>query len=343
MTHLMSSVEKSLFKHEEGAWSVEKFARRSAASAAKRKNRELRSAASTASVGSKSTRSDSMDTDHSMDFSTGGVDNVPGRSRAGSIDNATAGTGASSATLLTDVGEGWVASGRYLNIHILNVPMQALNNRDHHMPLLFTSLLTHENRMSVVHFNVNRHGMYRMPIKSKEVFEFHVGFRKFKCRPVFSQESRGSDKHKFERYFTGNAWTIASVYAPISYGPMPVLIFKHLEEDPQLMEALERKRTGEAESEEVQKYLRRKKLTQEAAQIDEALDYVRPVNIVAQGMLHSVNPDRIVLKKVRKSMVPRALRSHPQASFHRMLSSHGPVCANYLHACALLIVLGRWR
>jgi hypothetical protein len=43
--------------------------------------------------------------------------------------------------------------------------------------------------------------------------------------PIFSQHSFG-DKHKFERFFQPGTLTIASVLAPIHYGPVPSLIFK---------------------------------------------------------------------------------------------------------------------
>ena len=83
---------------------------------------------------------------------------------------------------------------------------------------------------------------------------FHCGVRRFAACPVFSQHTAG-DKHKvriyiymnihkidfvdnvlcillpyfhlqFERYFKSGAVAVATVFAPVSYPPQPVLVFK---------------------------------------------------------------------------------------------------------------------
>ena len=54
---------------------------------------------------------------------------------------------------------------------------------------------------------------------------FLSGIRQFKARPLFSQFTNGS-KHKFERFFQPGAIAVASMFAPVTYNPAPLLLFK---------------------------------------------------------------------------------------------------------------------
>ena len=54
---------------------------------------------------------------------------------------------------------------------------------------------------------------------------FYTGIRTFSARPIFSQHRSGS-KQKFERFFQPGDVTVASCIAPITFPPMPVLVFK---------------------------------------------------------------------------------------------------------------------
>lgn len=91
------------------------------------------------------------------------------------------------------------------------------------------SLLRHENRLSVVHFNV-RLVMHEddddnEPLASKEAVVARVGFRSWLCRPLFSQPLAGQ-KHKFERYLRPGEHCVASLYGPITFSPAPVFFFR---------------------------------------------------------------------------------------------------------------------
>ena len=162
------------------------------------------------------------------------------------------------------------------------------------------SLLSHENKLSVVHCQVQRlndeQGSSHMDttsggndddddddddaakgqgigvggdgggmvIKSKEELVFQVGFRTFKARPVFSEANLNSDKHKFERFWRTGGFSVASMYAPISFMPTPVLIFK-----------------------------------QTRAVTTDLRDPSRAgLQLVGTGTIGGVDPDRIILKKV---------------------------------------------
>lgn len=72
------------------------------------------------------------------------------------------------------------------------------------------------------------------------------------------------DKHKFERFLHPGRFVVASIFAPISFPPLPLLVFK---------EATLGDRRGAAGA----------------------------ATLVASGSLRSVDPDRIVLKKITLS------------------------------------------
>ena len=112
-------------------------------------------------------------------------------------------------------------------------------------------------------------------IKSKDELVFHVGCRTFSARPVFSEANLNSDKHKFERFWRGGGgFSIASVFAPITFMPSPVLIFRHAAGS-----------TG--------------------APWDGS---TRGLQLVGIGTVGGVDPDRIVLKKVVLTGLPIRVR-----------------------------------
>lgn len=46
------------------------------------------------------------------------------------------------------------------------------------------------------------------------------------ARPIFSTDDIKSDKHKMERFLHAGRPSVATVYAPICFPPMPLLAFK---------------------------------------------------------------------------------------------------------------------
>eukprot|EP00268_Persea_americana_P033412 TRINITY_DN33098_c0_g1_i1.p1 TRINITY_DN33098_c0_g1~~TRINITY_DN33098_c0_g1_i1.p1 ORF type:complete len:798 (+),score=166.58 TRINITY_DN33098_c0_g1_i1:113-2506(+) len=152
-----------------------------------------------------------------------------------------------------------VPTGTYVRLHIQQVPLDVASKfltLSRTLPVLACGLLHHESKMSVLHFSIKKHDSYDAPIKSKETLVFHVGFRQFIARPVFSSDSLNSEKHKMERFLHAGRFSIASVYAPISFPPLPLIALKNGH--------------GEATS---------------------------PA-IAAVGSLRSIDPDRIILKKI---------------------------------------------
>ncbi|XP_011480716.1 pre-rRNA-processing protein TSR1 homolog [Oryzias latipes] len=116
-------------------------------------------------------------------------------------------------------------SGWYVTLHIINVPFSVIESVQSGKPLVLVSLLPHEQKMSVMHVLVQRHPSNTEPIKSKEELVFHCGFRRFRASPIFSQHT-SADKHKMERFLRPDAPTVVSLYAPITFPPAGVLLFK---------------------------------------------------------------------------------------------------------------------
>lgn len=115
--------------------------------------------------------------------------------------------------------------GWYVTLHIIDVPFSVMESVQSGKPLVLVSLLPHEQKMSVMHLLVQRHPSNTEPIKSKEELVFHCGFRRFRASPIFSQHTT-ADKHKMERFLRPDAPTVVSVYAPITFPPTGVLLFK---------------------------------------------------------------------------------------------------------------------
>ncbi|XP_024946350.1 pre-rRNA-processing protein TSR1 homolog [Cephus cinctus] len=117
--------------------------------------------------------------------------------------------------------------GWYITVHVVNVSKalfdayRTVDNR----PLILLGLLPHENKMSVLNIVLKHTSENAEPIKSKERLIFQCGFRRFTGCPIFSQHTNGN-KHKYERYFQPDSTVVATMYAPITFPPCPVLCFK---------------------------------------------------------------------------------------------------------------------
>ncbi|XP_065637332.1 uncharacterized protein LOC111995854 [Quercus suber] len=151
-----------------------------------------------------------------------------------------------------------IPASSYVRLHIKEVPNNVackLCSLIKTVPVIVSGLLQHESKMSVLHFSIKKHDTYSAPIKSKEEFVFHVGFRQFVARPIFSSDNINSDKHKMERFLHAGRFSVASIYGPISFPPLPLIVLKSAE-------------GGAAPS------------------------------VAAVGSLKSVDPDRIILKKI---------------------------------------------
>ncbi|TKC47295.1 hypothetical protein EI555_006482 [Monodon monoceros] len=156
--------------------------------------------------------------------------------------------------------------GWYVTLHVSEVPVSVVEHFKRGAPLIAFSLLPHEQKMSVLNMVVSRHAGNTEPVKAKEELIFHCGFRRFRASPLFSQHT-AADKHKFQRFLTADLALVVTVYAPITFPPASVLLFK---QNSNGMHSL-----------------------------------------IATGYLLSVDPDRMVIKRV-------VLSGHPFKIFTKM-------------------------
>ncbi|KAI3834390.1 hypothetical protein MKW92_050671 [Papaver armeniacum] len=184
--------------------------------------------------------------------------------------------------------------GSYARIHVKDVSVSvalrlcSLVKSKH---VVASGLLEHESKMSVLHFSIKKHKSYHFPVKGKESLIFHVGFRQFVARPIFSSDSINSHQHKMEKFLHEGRFSIASVYAPISFPPSPLI-------------ALKRGRDGE----------------------------VGFPAVAAIGSLKSIDPERIILKKITFTGYPRRV-SKLKATVRYMF--HDPIDVSYFKRCEI--------
>lgn len=122
-----------------------------------------------------------------------------------------------------------VEVGSFIRVSIKNPSQELVKcySEQQNKPLVIYSLLPHENKMSVVNVVLQRHASLDEPIRSKERLIFHLGCRRFAVRPIFSAHTNG-DKFKYEKFLRTDEATVATFYAPITYPPASVVVFKEL-------------------------------------------------------------------------------------------------------------------
>ncbi|KAJ3047950.1 hypothetical protein HK097_011022 [Rhizophlyctis rosea] len=120
-----------------------------------------------------------------------------------------------------------VIPGTYVTVHIQDVPREAFASYNPSRPYILFTLLPHEHKFSILNFVVKRTEEYDAPVKSKDPVTLHCGFRRYNVRPLFSQHSQGATNnvHKFERFLQPKGTAVATVYAPIQFGPAPVMLW----------------------------------------------------------------------------------------------------------------------
>eukprot|EP00842_Homolaphlyctis_polyrhiza_P004526 jgi/Hompol1/5074/HPOL_001296-RA len=124
---------------------------------------------------------------------------------------------------------GGVLPGTYVTLHLKNVPRQVFDGHSNERLFCVFGLLPYEHKISIVNFVVQRNQDYTEPVKSKDPMILMSGFRRYVIQPVYSTYTRGgaNNVHKFERYLQHGSPSVATVYAPIQFGPAPVLMFKY--------------------------------------------------------------------------------------------------------------------
>lgn len=124
--------------------------------------------------------------------------------------------------------EDGVEPGRYVRVYVAKVPQQAIEDiLNRQVPPYLVGLLKHERKMTVMNILIKRVPGANLshPVKSKDELIFYVGFRKFKARPLLTTHS-SSSKFKYERFLRDDNAMVATIYAPITFPPAPVLVFR---------------------------------------------------------------------------------------------------------------------
>ncbi|KAL0126341.1 hypothetical protein PUN28_005023 [Cardiocondyla obscurior] len=119
-----------------------------------------------------------------------------------------------------------VRPGSYIQVSIIHVSREAFTAfaAIENKPLIMITLLPYEQKMSLLNVVLKQSGNYTRAIKSKERLIFQCGFRRFAACPIFSQHTNGV-KHKYERYFHPDSTVVASMFAPVTFSPCPVLCY----------------------------------------------------------------------------------------------------------------------
>ena len=131
--------------------------------------------------------------------------------------------------------------------------------------LIFSTMMPHERKIIISHFKIKRTEEDRNVIPSKAVLEFHVGFRRFITKPIFSDDYLHTNKSKFYRYLPHDNKVMASAFMPVCFPNSQVIVF----------------RKGEGKSEEIE------------------MDYdtQEPV-LIAHGTVVDPDPLKIILKRI---------------------------------------------
>jgi len=120
-------------------------------------------------------------------------------------------------------------TGMFVTLHLTGVDATYPENHDASSPLVLFSLFPSEQKMSVLNFALKKSDL-DVTVKNKEKLVFKMGFRKFTASPVFSEHTTGN-KHKMQRFMPEGGVFIATVFAPITFPPANVLVFREGKED----------------------------------------------------------------------------------------------------------------
>ena len=122
---------------------------------------------------------------------------------------------------------GGIQAGTRVNVHLRNVPLSLQEIQNPGKPLAIYSLLSHEQKRTVVNFSMTLSSEHPSPLKSKEELIMLCGPRRFVINPLFSQLGvTPNDVHKFQRFLHPGQTAVASFIAPLTWGSVPALFFQ---------------------------------------------------------------------------------------------------------------------
>jgi pre-rRNA-processing protein TSR1 len=123
---------------------------------------------------------------------------------------------------------GGTPTGTRAIIQLLNVPIKLKVSPS---PVSVFSLLRHEHKHTVVNLNMTLHSSNTQPLRSKEELVVQIGPRRLVINPVYSVAGvTPNDVHKFDRYLHPGRTATASFIGPMTWGSVPVLVFKQYQQ-----------------------------------------------------------------------------------------------------------------
>ncbi|KAK4947624.1 ribosome biogenesis protein tsr1 [Elasticomyces elasticus] len=128
-----------------------------------------------------------------------------------------------SASLKESLGGGVIA-GTKVEVQLRNVPVSLASSPP---PACMFSLLRHEHKHAVINLNMTLSSDLEAPLKSKEEVIVQIGHRRLTINPIFSASGNTpNDVHKFDRYIHPGRTAIATFTGPMTWGSVPVLVFR---------------------------------------------------------------------------------------------------------------------
>ncbi|KKY16995.1 putative pre-rrna processing protein tsr1 [Phaeomoniella chlamydospora] len=119
---------------------------------------------------------------------------------------------------------GGIAAGTRVEVEVLRVPSEFKASSS---PTCMFALLRHEHKHTVININLTLNSDVEAPLKSKEELIIQIGSRRFVVHPVFSAAGNTpNDVHKSDRYLHPGRSTIASFTGPLTWGAVPILVFR---------------------------------------------------------------------------------------------------------------------
>ncbi|KAJ6128646.1 hypothetical protein N7471_009863 [Penicillium samsonianum] len=119
---------------------------------------------------------------------------------------------------------GGVNPGIRVDIHLRAVPSILRNSPK---PTSLFSLLRHEHKQTVVNVSMTLNSSVEKPLKAKEQLVVQCGARRMVVNPIFSSaDNTPNNVHKYDRYLHPGRSAIASWIGPMTWGSVPILVFK---------------------------------------------------------------------------------------------------------------------
>ncbi len=122
--------------------------------------------------------------------------------------------------------EDTVTPGQRVTLHLRCAARSARLLTATPRPVVVGSLLKHENKISVLHFDVMKQIDFTEPVGSKEELVAFFGLRRLTVTPIFSQHVPGCDKCKYERFLPTGSASMATFYGPITFAPCTITLFR---------------------------------------------------------------------------------------------------------------------